>query len=213
MRIVSRIVLWAFVDWNSQVHVVRGANQEPPGRDVLEFVVRRIGNVLKPFTNSFLFEINIRAYCGWHKGYEPTPRRRELGGIVEEVLFNLSSHPNMTVRQFLFGDRSAGALDTRLCKGTNSHYPATCRERDHRRHEEKMVDTALVSDLIFHATQNDSSWLLVVGEDLDLIPGVYTAEGIIANSGRKIAYLWSQADRYLVCGGLDRFESDGVVRC
>lgn len=203
----SRILVWAFVDWNSQIHAVRSrGKEEPTGFTVLNFVVQRIWNALKIFPKSCLFEISIRAYCGWHKGFEPTSRRKELAGIIEEKLFDLSNHPNMQIRHFFFGDRAAGALDKRLNKSTNSHFPATCRERDHKRLEEKMVDTALVSDLIYHAGQNDSSWLLVIGEDIDLMPGVYTAEGLIENSERQIAYLWSQTEKYLTCEGLGQFK-------
>lgn len=211
MQDKRRVPVWAFVDWNSQVCAVQRitcSNKEPRGRDVLEFVVQRISNELKKFPRSYLFEIRIRAYCGWHKGFEPTPRRKALGGIREEEIFDLCSQPNMTVRQLLFGDQAAGALDKRLSRGTNSHYPATCRERSHNRHEEKMVDTALVSDLVYHAIQPDSSWLLVIGEDVDLIPGIYTAEAIIAKSERKIAYLWAKDEKYLVCDDLKRFQTN-----
>jgi hypothetical protein len=54
---------------------------------------------------------------------------------------------------------------------------------------EKMVDTALVSDLIYLAADDDDSWLVVVGQDADLVPGILTAEGLLQGTDRRIIYL------------------------
>ena len=54
---------------------------------------------------------------------------------------------------------------------------------------EKMVDTALVSDLIYLALENDRSWLIVVGQDADLVPGVLTAEGLLYGTDRRVIFL------------------------
>lgn len=196
--------VWLFVDWNSQIYKVRRRGYYPSGLDVLKYVVRRITSALNKYSADNFFEIRIRVYSGWHKGFEPTAKRKELSGISETELFDLSGYPNMVVRQLAFGDVAAAALSKRVHRGTNSHYPATCKDRGYQGLEEKMVDTALVSDLIFHSTQPDDSWLIVLGEDVDLVPGIYTAEYFISNTSRRIAYLWSETDKFLAFDGLDQ---------
>jgi hypothetical protein len=52
-----------------------------------------------------------------------------------------------------------------------------------------MVDTALVADLIHLALENDGSWLVVVGQDADLVPGILTAEGLLSGTGRRLIFL------------------------
>jgi hypothetical protein len=39
-----------------------------------------------------------------------------------------------------------------------------------------MVDTALISDLLHHSRFNRADLALVLGDDDDLLPGVFTAE-------------------------------------
>jgi hypothetical protein len=52
-----------------------------------------------------------------------------------------------------------------------------------------MVDTALVADLLYLAMENDRSWLVVVAQDADLVPGILTAEGIFHGTDRRVIFL------------------------
>lgn len=52
-----------------------------------------------------------------------------------------------------------------------------------------MVDTALVADLLHLAIEGDQSWLVVVGQDADLVPGILTAEGLLHGTNRRILFL------------------------
>ena len=52
-----------------------------------------------------------------------------------------------------------------------------------------MVDTALVSDLLHLAMDQDRSWIVVVGQDADLVPGILTAEGMLFGTDRRVFYL------------------------
>lgn len=202
-RRLLRTPIVSFVDWNSQIHEARDRHKDPTSIDVINLVLRKIEASLNGFPRTQLFEITIRAYCGWHKGYEPTPLRRELASISIDELHTLGKYPNMPLRALEFGDQALGALDIRVAKSTGSHFPATCRDRGNQSYEEKMVDTALVSDLIYLATQDEPNWFIIVGEDVDLMPGVYTAERFLSGSSRKIAYLRKKKDKYLQCDGLD----------
>lgn len=201
---MKRTTVYVFVDWNSQVHERRGPRgmAEPTAIEVLEHVVKKLCQILKPFEATNRFEVHLRLYHGWHRGYEPTPRRRELARVTDEELFSLSGLRWLVVRSLEFGDRSLNALDRRIVASTGSHFPATVRPRG-QSEAEKMVDTALVADLIFSAHQDlEESWLIVVGEDIDLMPGIYSAEAFLQGTGRRIAYLRNSADRYLNCNDL-----------
>lgn len=65
-----------------------------------------------------------------------------------------------------------------------------------------MVDTALVSDLIYSASQYDEEWLLVVGDDIDLVPGIFTAESFLNGTGRKVIYMRSEDHWCVKCNDL-----------
>lgn len=204
---MNRIPVVAFADWNSQIHELRNRIPHPTGKQVLEHVLAKVQKTLAQFPRFILFEVTVRAYCGWHKGFEPTEIRRELSGILDYEIHEMGSYNNIPLKALSFGDTALGALSKRVSKGTGSHFPATCRERGHKRLEEKMVDTALVSDLIYMAaSKDDVSWLLVIGEDVDLLPGVYTAEGLLAGTRRQIAYLWSHKDKFLECSDIDKLD-------
>jgi hypothetical protein len=204
---VRPIPVMAFVDWNTQVHAAkRHKSDMPMAEHVLVHVAKRLIEGLSDYLPDYRFEVRLRLYCGWHKGFEPTQRRKELAKISDEDLFQLSTHRNITIRSLAFGDTALGALQKRVVRGTNSHFPATCRDHGHNGLEEKMVDTALISDLIYCAARDDDgAWLAIIGEDIDLMPGVYTAEGFLAMSSRKIAYLRKTSERYLECKDLQLF--------
>ncbi len=204
------IPVMAFVDWNAQIHAAKRHRADVPNAErVLTHVAKRIIDGFVDFLADYRFEVRLRLYCGWHKGFEPTSRRRELANIVDEDLFGLSSHRNIAIRSLAFGDTALGALKKRIVRGTNSHFPATCRGRGYDGIEEKMVDTALISDLIYCAARDDDgAWLAVLGEDIDLMPGVYTAEGLLTTSSRKIAYLRKTSEPFLECKDLQLFHRE-----
>ena len=201
------IKIVAFVDWNSQVFAAkRSRSEESTVQRILEHVLRSIKNSLANFISDFRFEVHLRLYGGWHKGFEPMPQRRELARVTDDFLYGIYVHPNIVIRGLEYGDTALGALERRKVMSTNSHFPATCRDYGQGKLGEKMVDTALVSDLIYCSVNGeDDSWLTVVGEDIDLMPGVYTAEGFLRSSRRKIAYLRSRKDNYLNCADIYKF--------
>lgn len=101
-----------------------------------------------------------------------------------------SPRPSQVLRDLQFGDRLLGARAIRLCgKGQDHHLPNTLQQDRRGALVEKMVDTALVSDLIHLAMEDDGSWLIVVGQDADLVPGILTAEGLLHNADRRVIFL------------------------
>ncbi len=190
------------IDWNSELHALRGrvaSESVDVARRVLKSVCRQVGKQLlqsAPEENFFLF---LRAYHGWRRGFEPTPNRialeaarifdptADVGGGLNEY----SAYPRqIVVREMGFGDRLIGARDERLCGHRRDHHlPSTMQVDRKGVRGEKMVDTALVSDLIYLAADDDDSWLVVVGQDADLVPGILTAEGLLQGTDRRIIYL------------------------
>jgi hypothetical protein len=69
------------------------------------------------------------------------------------------------------------------------HLPSTLQRDRTGELGEKMVDTALVSDLLHLAIEDDGSWLIVIGQDADLVPGILTAEGLLHGTDRRMIFL------------------------
>jgi len=223
MRRIKIVKIIVFVDWNSQVWKVRSKKEyEPEPKKTIDKIIKDIAKKLKIFDKDHRFEIHFRLYCGWHKGFQKTPRRRALEIYKQdEEMFSLSSFPFIVIRDISFGDFSISALEKRIVKGTGSHFSGTYDRLDKAKNNvendklESMVDTALVSDLIYAASQQiESSWLIVLGEDIDLIPGIYTAERLLEFSSRKIAFFRSEGDKHLKFNDLldlERLTSDVCV--
>lgn len=66
-------------------------------------------------------------------------------------------------------------VQRRLARKHGVHLLDTLRHRDGKR-EEKMVDTALVADLLGLASRKEADRYFVVSDDDDLLPGLFAAE-------------------------------------
>lgn len=68
-----------------------------------------------------------------------------------------------------------------------------------------MVDTALAADLVVCAYQDPNDWILLVTEDDDLIPPLFTAESIINSAQARALLLSKEKPRgnLLLLNGLD----------
>lgn len=190
------------IDWNSELWALKENNSSGSvdvARQVLKSVCRKVGKHLilsAPDESFFLF---LRAYHGWRRGFDPTPNRVALesarvfdpGAYEGGGLNEYSAHPRqVVVRELEFGDRLLGARDQRLCgQRLDHHLPSTLQPDRAGVLGEKMVDTALISDLLYLAVEEDDSWLIVVGQDADLVPGILTAEGLLQGTERRVFYL------------------------
>ncbi|WP_431860579.1 hypothetical protein [Azospirillum sp.] len=192
----------AFVDWNSQIH-----NANPPkgvptfvAEQTLNHVGKIIGRALRHISVEARFSVNLRIYHGWHKGFEPTENRRALITASAGTNFSLlSTNSNVIIRPDIsFGDRLISALDTRLHTRLGVHLPDTLRPVSRRARrkdalEEKMVDTAMASDIVDLAHRDSDSWILIMGEDDDLVPPLYTIEAIRGNRHRRVLLIRKRA--------------------
>ena len=189
------------VDWNSELRALRmpgSGDGNEIARRALKFLCRRVGKLLREQAKDEAFFLFLRVYHGWRTGFAVTPRRQALEtarvydaanpqdrGIVE-----YSPNISQIVRGMEFGDRLLGARDIRLCGPRQDHHlPSTYQQNRAGVYGEKMVDTALVADLLHLAIENDRSWLIVVGQDADLVPGILTAEGLLQGTDRRVLFL------------------------
>ena len=192
------------IDWNSELLSLRSSAQGEDAevaRRALKQVCRDVGKLLHQEAGETALFLHLRAYHGWRRGFEPTPRRRGLeearrffspNDPQDRGLAAYSQRPLQAVRTLEFGDKLLGARDERLCgQGENNqdhHLPFTLQDNTTGPPREKMVDTALVADLIHLALESDESWLVVIGQDADLVPGILAADGLLHGTDRRVIF-------------------------
>lgn len=109
--------------------------------------------------------VRPRIYHGWHRGNQPTLDRAALGGVDPErrVVGSVLLEPPVIADSLLCGVQLRDTL----------------RRRDDGSYEQKMVDTALCSDLLWLArresNRKDNVAFIVMSEDDDMMPAVLTA--------------------------------------
>ncbi|WP_157275755.1 hypothetical protein [Pelomonas sp. Root1444] len=184
----------AFIDWNSQLLLTkRDKDTDPVGTADAAFkqTVRRVARCLASIDGSLRFRVALRLYHGWHKGYEVTPNRKAAQITVAKADFaSLSQRPNVVFSPLVeFGDHLLEASASRLHRKLGCHLSDTVRPRSRGGWEEKMVDTALASDVVVTAHRDKTRWIVVVTEDDDFIPPVYTAEFALTGTNSRAMIL------------------------
>lgn len=185
----------AFVDWNSQIlRYKKSGEPDPVALASLAFkmATRQISNCLAKQFSTHRFQVFLRFYHGWYKGFEPTINKKAMLKAVSGIDFaTLSDKPSVIFSpDIAYGDCLLSALPERLNKKLQIHLPNTMRDRDERKgQEEKMVDTALASDVIVTAYQDPQDWIVVVSEDDDFIPPLFVAESIIKRQNSRALLL------------------------
>jgi hypothetical protein len=187
------ITVSAFVDWNSQIHISGDQSQLDPlitAKLVLEKTSERIARCLNGMDSSFRYRVSMRLYHGWHKGFEPTANRRAVTSVLAGLNFSdLSPLRNVAFEDNVgYGDCLLYALPRRLHARLGVHLPNTLRMQ-HDEMCEKMVDTAMAADIVQSAALDPEDWIVVVAEDDDLIPPIFTAEALLSRASSRIALL------------------------
>ena len=197
----------AFVDWNTQLHNARARAADPRTRAkrTLEKTARVIGRSLTRHASSS-FHVALRLYHGWHKGWEPTENFRAMISIVSETDFSaLAQTPNVVCSPDVqYGHTLLAALPERAHARPPIHLPNTLRRQTRDAcPTEKMVDTALAADLLEWARRDPNEWALVLSEDDDVVPPLFTAEAWIRpHGGRAFIVRASRPGGFLKLDGL-----------
>jgi hypothetical protein len=181
----------AFIDWNSQLLLVSLDDKNPVQvcEVALEKLSRRIVNCLVAMHGESLFRVNLRFYHGWFKGFEETVNRKAIKSVLATTDFStLSTRQNVVFNAEVgFGDCLLSALSSRMHIKPAIHLPNTLRNRiSGKGLEEKMVDTALASDIIVSAYADPDHWILVASEDDDIVPALFSAEAAMARYDSRV---------------------------
>ena len=172
-----------FVDWNTAV-IASGADlrkrPDAVAATALEHVERVVSNYLGSASGP-RYRVRLRVYAGWHAGTTRTAYFRGIDGIRRKYAGKVRRYRDGRVA-FLggddgiqFGARLACASDRRLVRKHGVHLLDTLRDRDGEP-TEKMVDTALVADLLGLAMRKQADHYVVVSDDDDMLPGLFAAE-------------------------------------
>lgn len=186
----------AFVDWNSQIHLSGDKRQRDPivtAEMVLRKTAARIAKCLAQADEHGRFKVQLRLYHGWHKGYHPTDNRKAITTVLAATDYaDLSPLRNIVfASNVAYGDCLLHALSCRLHDRLGIHLPNTLQVQNERLGE-KMVDTALAADVVSSAATQTDEWILVVAEDDDLVPPVFTAEALLSSHASKVLMLQSR---------------------
>ena len=179
-----------FVDWNTAIIASGAARRERPeavARTAIEHVEQAVSNYLRSVRGP-RYRVRLRIYAGWHEGTTRTNHYRGIAGIRRKYANSVRTYHDGRVA-FLGGDdgvqlgaRLACASDRRLVRKHDVHLLDTLRHRDGKA-TEKMVDTALVADLLGLAMRKEADRYVVVSDDDDMFPGLFAAEAAGASVG------------------------------
>lgn len=178
---MKRKQVFTFVDWTSQVSNA-GQRAEPRAdrraRNTLKYVSEKISGILTNLDKTIdLFQVEMRLYHGWHRGLSPTENKLALTEIISN-----NELPKVVGRSRFdwnspFGDTLLDALDHRKHRRLGIHLPGTLRVGlAGGTDREKMVDGALICDLLCSSRSDPGSLKLVMAEDDDIVPAIFVSE-------------------------------------
>ncbi len=199
-----------FVDWHTAV-VASGAElrtkrSDAAARTVLQHVERIVSDYLVASAGGSRFRVRLRLYTGWHEGTTRTPHFQGITKVKRTYANQVRTYRGGRVA-FLGGDdgiqlgaRLAYASPGRLVQKHGVHLLDTLRDQGDGKQTEKMVDTALVVDLLGLANRKEAQRYVVVSDDDDMLPGVFAAEavgasvGMLSRPGKRSRFMAHAAD-------------------
>lgn len=201
------IPVTAFVDWNTQIRNARLPDAKPDHRARLTLArtARVISTALARKRPADRFDVALRLYHGWHKGWEPTENFRAITTTVSQTdFYRLSRSPNVIFSSDVqYGHTLLSALPERRHARPPIHLPNTLREQTRHAENEKTVDTALAADLLSWARSDPGEWALILSEDDDFVPPVFAAEAWTKPHGGRVYIVRSRKKGpYLKLDGL-----------
>ena len=173
------------------MHNARVLESEPRHRAqrTLAQSAKAIGRALVQEAPAGRFSVTLRLYHGWHKGWQETENLRAMRTTITETSFpDLSYRPNVVFSADVqYGHTLLAALPERRHPRPPIHLPNTLRDQSRdSRPVEKMVDTALATDLLEWARSFAGEWALILSEDDDIVPPVFAAEAWIKPYGGRV---------------------------
>lgn len=156
---------------------------------------KTISRVLARDAPNKRFFVGFRLYHGWYKGWEPTDNLRAVRTTISETNFSdLSHQPNVVfLPDVQYGHTLREALPERCHSHPPIHLPNTLRQQNKGSPPvEKMVDTALATDLLDWARTDPTEWAIILADDDDFVPPLFAAEAWIKPYGGRVLLVRSQ---------------------
>jgi hypothetical protein len=168
MTTMHRVTI--FVDWDTARRV--GTRRAPSVRnleEVFDRLQKAIALHLWGKNKKDRFRVYWRIYHGWHQGKTKTPDRL----LFEEYTLRASARTIGNV-SFSTDYELSGSLS---CGSSRAPIYDTCRsDRETGQTKQKMVDTMLVCDLLHLVRTKDSALCILIADDDDFVPAMFTAE-------------------------------------
>ena len=181
MMRIERVI--AFVDWNSAVKI-SGASAKmrdgPAAEHALRYVEALMAAHLARSVGRTPFRVSLRLYAGWWHGVTASRYRRGVESVLKRYAVRPRRYRDGRVlfrggwEGIQTSDRLAG-IDICLTRQTRVHFVDMIRVLDGECRE-KMVDTALVVDLLGLVRRRQANRYLVISDDDDMLPGVIAAK-------------------------------------
>ena len=172
-----------FVDWNTAIissGAVRGGRDIHIAELALRHIERVISEYLIKLSNSPSYQVRLRLYAGWWQGMTPTEYRRGVERLRKNYGKRERTYGNCVFQGGHNGleisDKMA-RVDGRLTRRQGVHFLDMVRQ-DRGQRREKMVDTCLIADLLDLARRNGADRYVIVSDDDDMFPGMFSAEAI-----------------------------------
>lgn len=170
MRVQSAMV---FVDWDSARRFGRRVrvSHDPVAETeaVIELLQDQIASYIgKPDST---IRVGWRIYHGWHEGEQETQDKR----IFDKFIL---SYRTRSIGRISFGNEFRYGDDL-ICESMRSPLRYTLRKRQKDgvfEFYQKMVDSSLTVDLLHVARSRTHDYVFIIGDDDDLLPGIFTAE-------------------------------------
>jgi hypothetical protein len=162
---------YALIDWHNVQDILSPTFHNNPRRELPKALLRlqqQVASVLRSRDAAAAYRVTLRIYHGWHYQYDPTTARLD---------FETYSTDSTLARRFSGVSFTAGfQFGNELVCGTHRNpLYSTYRGHGHEKGQ-KMVDTAITSDLLHLCKTRMANIVVVVSDDDDYIPAIFTAE-------------------------------------
>ena len=159
-----------YLDWDTTRRLDSRMRADITGiNNVFEKLKPEISNTLKRINNKSWYRVYWRVYHGWHQGKTKTQDRR----IFDQYATIATSQ---TIEKTSFGTDFSFSGDM-ACSSKRSPIFDTMRfNRETGEKSQKMVDALLACDLLHLAKCKQYGVHIIVANDDDAIPAIFTAE-------------------------------------
>lgn len=177
-------VVFALIDWHNIKRYFAPDFDVNPRRKLPGALLRlqaAIASTLQHTSTSTGYRVFIRMYHGWHAGREQTQYRTVFNGHNEDASMARKIGSVSFAAGFHFGNELA-------CGTARNPLYNTFRSGG-----QKMVDTAICADLLHLLHTKEADLVLVVSDDDDFVPAVFTASSwsrrsiLLRPAGRTLA--------------------------